>query len=83
MFVKKHQRKKSKIFSEILFFQLLTPYQTFSDAEKKAYEPFPKPQFLDASKLKKFAEDNFEFDENGREFFKKGRKNCVKRRNCS
>ena len=26
---------------------------------------------------------NFKFDENGRKFFKKGRKHCGKRRNCS
>ena len=34
--------------------------------------PFPKGQFLDASKLKEFADDNFKFDENGRQF-----SNCV------
>ena len=28
--------------------------------------PFPKRQILDSSKLKEFAEDNFEFNENGR-----------------
>ena len=28
--------------------------------------PFPKQQILDTSKLKEFADDNFEFDENGR-----------------
>ena len=32
---------------------------------KRVY-PFPKRQFLDRSKLKEFAEDNFKFDENGR-----------------
>ena len=32
--------------------------------------PFPKRQFLDSSKLKELAEDNFKFDENGRKFFK-------------
>ena len=30
--------------------------------------PFPKRQILDSSKLKEFADDNFEFDENGRKF---------------
>ena len=30
--------------------------------------PFPKRQILDASKLKKFADDNFKYDENGRKF---------------
>ena len=29
---------------------------------------FPKQQILDFSKLKDFADDNFEFDENGRKF---------------
>ena len=33
-------------------------------------QPFPKRQILDSSKLKKFADDNFEFDENGRKFSK-------------
>ena len=31
---------------------------------------FPKRQILDVSKLKKFADDNFKFDENGGKFFK-------------
>ena len=29
-----------------------------------------------------FADDNFKFDENGRTFFKKGRKHCLESRNC-
>ena len=29
---------------------------------------FPKRQVLDSFKLKEFADDNFEFDENGRKF---------------
>ena len=33
-------------------------------------KPFPKRQILDSSKLKQFADDNFKFDENGREFSK-------------
>ena len=35
------------------------------------YYPFPERQFLDPSKLKEFADDNFEFDENDRKFFKR------------
>ena len=31
-------------------------------------ELFPKRQILDASKLKKLADDNFKFDENSRKF---------------
>ena len=31
---------------------------------------FPKRQILDSSKLQKFADDNFKFDENGRKFAK-------------
>ena len=30
--------------------------------------PFPRRQILDSSKLKEFADDNFEFDENCGEF---------------
>ena len=42
-----------------------------------------RQQLLDSSKLKKFADDNFKVDENGRKFSKTGRKHCGKRRNCS
>ena len=31
-------------------------------------QPSPKQQILDSSKLKEFADDNFEFDENGGKF---------------
>ena len=34
-------------------------------------EPFPKRQILDSSKLREFADDNFKFDENAREFSKR------------
>ena len=33
-------------------------------------ETFPKGQNLDSTKLKEFADNNFEFDENGRKFSK-------------
>ena len=36
----------------------------------KMHLPFPKRQILDASKLKEFADENFKFDENGRQFSK-------------
>ena len=32
--------------------------------------PFPKKQTLDSSNLKEFADNNFRFDEKGRQFFK-------------
>ena len=34
------------------------------------FNPFPKRQIFDSSKLKEFADDNFKFDRNGRKFFK-------------
>ena len=34
-------------------------------------ELFPKRQILDSSKLKEFADDNFEFNEYGRKFSKR------------
>ena len=34
------------------------------------YLPFYKQQILDSSKVKEFADDNFEFDGNGRKSFK-------------
>ena len=33
-------------------------------------EPFPKQQILDSSKLKEFADNNFEFVENSKKFSK-------------
>ena len=34
-------------------------------------EGFPKQQILDSSKMKEFADNNFKFDGNGREFSKR------------
>ena len=39
---------------------------------------FPKRHILDSSKLKEFADGNFNFDENGRKFFKQIEKNVGK-----
>ena len=44
---------------------------------------FPNWQILDCSKLKEFAGNNFRFDENGREFSKKVKKNTVGRASFS
>ena len=33
--------------------------------------------------MQEFADDNFNFDENGKKVIQKGRKRCGKRRNCS
>ena len=35
------------------------------------FSTFLKKQILDSSKLKEFADDNFNFDENGRKFFRR------------
>ena len=35
------------------------------------FNPFPNDKFLDSSKTKEFADDNFKFDGNGRKFFKR------------
>ena len=43
------------------------------------FYPFPKRQMLDSSKLKVFADKNLNFDENGRIFFKTGRRHCWKK----
>ena len=34
------------------------------------FDSFPKRPILDSSKLKRFADDNFKFDKNGRKFSK-------------
>ena len=36
----------------------------------KMFQPFPKQQSLDSSKLKEFVDDNFKFGENSRKFSK-------------
>ena len=51
--------------------------------EQVVYQPFPKQQILDSSNLEHFADDNVKFDENGKKLFKRVKKNCRKRRNCS
>ena len=35
------------------------------------FNPFPKRQILDLSKLKEFADDSFRYEENGRKFSKR------------
>ena len=42
--------------------------------KKRLLNPFPYDKFLDTSKLKEFADDNFKFDKNGGNFFKSGKK---------
>ena len=37
----------------------------------KLLKPFPKRQIVDSAYLKDFADDNFEFDENGGKFSKR------------
>ena len=41
-----------------------------SDLINISSKPFPKRRILDPSKLKKFADDNFKFEEIGRKFSK-------------
>ena len=45
--------------------------------------PFPKRPNLASSKVKDFADENIEFDENGRKFVKRVENIVGKRRNCS
>ena len=48
-------------------------YLNFFNAIKKKHlfdYPFSKRKILDSSKRREFADDNFEFDENRRTFFK-------------
>ena len=67
--------------------------QTVSLSQPKCFGPglvrltlvdtFPKRQILDSSKLKEFADNKFEFDENGKKIFKWVENTLRKRRNCS
>ena len=54
---------------------------TTSDLMKTAegsLNPFPNDKFLDSSKLKESADDNFKFDENGSKFSKRVENNVGK-----
>ena len=61
------------LFSHNVFF----PFREFSTIFFKSeivictfFNPFPNDKFLDWSKLKELADNNFKFDENGRKFSK-------------
>ena len=58
-----------RLTSENLKRDLDFPRSSFSSF----FLPFPKRQSLDSSKLRKFADDNFPFDENGKNVLQKGR----------
>ena len=45
----------------------LTNWTSLKDFQL-VFNPFPNDKYLDSSKLKEFADDNFKFDENGRKF---------------
>ena len=49
----------------------------------KIYLPLPKRQNLDSSKLKKFTDDNFEFDYKWQKNIQMRGEHFEKRRNCS
>ena len=69
--VKEHRSNMKTVVSETL-------------AECCSLEPFPERQILDSSKLKEFADDNFNLDVDRRKLYKRvDRKHCGKRRNCS
>ena len=65
---------------EVTFLQQRKKYLCQEMSEKWTIsQPFPKQQILDSSKLKEFADNNYNFHNNG----KKSRKHRGKRRNCS
>ena len=49
----------------------------------KLIEPIPKPQILDSSKFKEYADDNFKFHKKWMKVVQMGRKHCGKRSNFS
>ena len=59
------------VFSFFSFFPFFpTRFSTFPQTNAIT-EPFPKQQILDTSIMKETADNNFEFDEQGRKFSKK------------
>ena len=47
--------------------QVLTKFRVYNI---DLYQPFPKQQILDSSKLREFADNNFKFDKDGQKFSK-------------
>ena len=45
-------------------------FESLSRLLPPGVNPFPNENFLDSSKMKEFADDNFNFVENGRKLFK-------------
>ena len=57
---------------KLCYFQMQRIEENYREQDKKSsFNPFSKRQMLDSSNLKEFADDNFEFDENGRKFSKR------------
>ena len=59
----------------IVKYQILNGYSVIivgrpAEAGDLCLKPFPKRRILDSSKLEGFADDNFKFDNNGRNFSK-------------
>ena len=54
-----------------IIFNCLSTILLSSSLKSPLYNPFPKLQILDSSKLKEFADDNFKSDENHAEFPKR------------
>ena len=50
---------------------LMPPGRSFHSLIADGINPLPNNKILDLSKLKEFAEENFEFDKNGRKFSKR------------
>ena len=68
VFSKHCGEKKKMLVTSIFFFST----QCFLSSQRqiplfKPLNPFPNNKFLDPSKLKAFPDDNFKFDENGRQ----------------
>ena len=64
-----------------IFPQVVLPLVFYPLLCNADFKPFPKQQVLDLSKLKAFADNNYNFVENGRNLFKQVEKHCGKRRN--
>ena len=58
-------------FSHSVFKRLVLQTCTLQGLIGKGFKPITRRQILDSSKVKKFADDNFEYDENGRTLSKR------------
>ena len=77
-----HARMCLKFSCILILCHTIPTFNNFEEAFSRnifySFQPFPKQQILDSSKLKEFADDNFQFYEYGRKLYKRVENAVVK-----